>query len=75
MNSGARTTVDDPFAAAMAQDERGRSLWLDAWQRLLKNRAAVISGVVMAVLKGFVARAFSKPAARASGTGGICRAL
>jgi oligopeptide transport system permease protein len=43
--------VDDPFAAAMAdEDVPGRSLWVDAWQRLLKNRAAVISGVIMIVM-------------------------
>jgi oligopeptide transport system permease protein len=40
--------VEDPFAAAMAEvDVRGRSLWVDAWHRLLKNRAAVISGIIM----------------------------
>jgi oligopeptide transport system permease protein len=43
--------VEDPFAAALAgQDIRGRSLWIDAWHRLLKNRAAVVSGVIMAVM-------------------------
>ena len=42
---------EDPFAAAMAeQDIRGRSLWVDAWHRLLKNRAAVISGIIMFVM-------------------------
>jgi len=40
--------VDDPFAAAFAvSDVPGRSLWVDAWHRLLKNRAAVISGIIM----------------------------
>jgi oligopeptide transport system permease protein len=33
-----------------AEDVPGRSLWVDAWHRLLKNRAAVVSGVIMAVL-------------------------
>jgi len=41
-------TVEDVFAEAlMEQDIRGRSLWADAWQRLLKNRAAVVSGILM----------------------------
>ena len=44
-------TVEDVFAAAMAEEDiQGRSLWLDAWHRLLKNRAAVVSGVIMAVM-------------------------
>jgi oligopeptide transport system permease protein len=51
MNETARSMVDDPFAAAMAEDDvRGRSLWVDAWHRLLKNRAAVISGIIMFVM-------------------------
>ena len=51
MNDKATLSVDDPFAAAMAaEDIRGRSLWVDAWHRLLKNRAAVVSGVIMMVL-------------------------
>lgn len=42
------TSIDDPFAAAFAlRDVRGRSLWVDAWHRLLKNRAALVSGVIM----------------------------
>ena len=45
------TPIDDPFAAAMAEDDvRGRSLWVDAWQRLLENRAAVVSGVIMILM-------------------------
>jgi oligopeptide transport system permease protein len=32
------------------EDVPGRSLWVDAWHRLLKNRAAVVSGVIMVVL-------------------------
>ncbi|MDT8320533.1 MAG: ABC transporter permease subunit [Xanthomonadales bacterium] len=40
---------EDPFAAAMAEEDvPGRSLWVDAWHRLLKNRAAIVSGVIMA---------------------------
>jgi len=51
MNQRADLSVADPFAAAMAvEDVPGRSLWIDAWHRLLKNRAAVVSGVIMAVL-------------------------
>ncbi|MGD2130411.1 MAG: ABC transporter permease subunit [Lysobacterales bacterium] len=43
--------TEDPFAAALAEEDvRGRSLWADAWHRLLKNRAAVVSGVIMAVM-------------------------
>ncbi|MCJ7814428.1 MAG: hypothetical protein MUP31_00095, partial [Xanthomonadales bacterium] len=44
-------SVQDPFAAAfVGEDVRGRSLWVDAWHRLLKNRAAVVSGIIMAVM-------------------------
>jgi oligopeptide transport system permease protein len=47
--------VEDVFAAAMAEkDVRGRSLWVDAWHRLLKNRAAVVSGVIMALMIALV---------------------
>ena len=45
---GAAAKADDPFAAAFAvYDIPGRSLWKDAWHRLLKNRAAVVSAVIM----------------------------
>jgi oligopeptide transport system permease protein len=51
MNDKTALSVEDPFAAAMAEEDvPGRSLWVDAWHRLLKNRAAVVSGVIMAVL-------------------------
>ncbi|HSN99397.1 MAG TPA: hypothetical protein VLS89_13970, partial [Candidatus Nanopelagicales bacterium] len=30
--------------------ERGSSLWRDAWRRLRKNRAAVVSGTVLLAL-------------------------
>ena len=51
MNNSVDIPVEDPFAAAMIEDDiRGRSLWVDAWQRLLKNRAAVISGIIMATM-------------------------
>ena len=56
MNSDAETRrmnreIEDPFAAALAEkDVRGRSLWVDAWHRLLKNRAAVVSGFIMLMM-------------------------
>jgi oligopeptide transport system permease protein len=51
MNEKASLTVEDPFAAALAmEDVPGRSLWVDAWHRLLKNRAALVSGVIMALM-------------------------
>jgi oligopeptide transport system permease protein len=33
-----------------AQDVRGRSLWIDAWRRLLRNRAAVLSMAVLGII-------------------------
>jgi oligopeptide transport system permease protein len=56
MNSKAETKnvelpIDDPFAEMLIEkDVRGRSLWVDAWQRLLKNKAALVSGVIMSVM-------------------------
>jgi len=51
MNDKTTLSVDDPFAAALAaEDVRGRSLWADAWHRLLKNRAAMVSGIIMALM-------------------------
>jgi oligopeptide transport system permease protein len=51
MNNSVDIQAEDAFAAAMIEDDiRGRSLWVDAWHRLLKNRAAVISGIVMATM-------------------------
>lgn len=45
------TSAIDPFEAALSvRDVKGRSLWEDAWQRLLKNRAAVYSAVIMAFM-------------------------
>ena len=41
----------DPFEAALTLgDIKGRSPWEDAWHRLLKNRAAVGSALIMAVV-------------------------
>lgn len=51
MNQPNPSMVDDPFSAALAaRDVPGRSPWMDAWQRLLKNRAAVLSGIIMALM-------------------------
>jgi oligopeptide transport system permease protein len=56
MNSDAKSraadlSVDDPFAAAFVEeDARGRSLWVDAWHRLMKNRAAVVSAIIMIIM-------------------------
>lgn len=47
----AELPIDDPFAELLIEkDVRGRSLWVDAWQRLLKNKAALVSGVIMLVM-------------------------
>jgi len=43
--------ITDPFAKAFEEpDVRGRSLWVDAWHRVQKNKAAVVSGVLMAMM-------------------------
>jgi oligopeptide transport system permease protein len=39
-----------PPAVAPAEEFRGRSLWEDAWRRLLHNRAAVVSLVLLAIV-------------------------
>lgn len=50
-NTAVKQEVDDPFAAAFAEsDVRGRSLWVDAWHRVLKNKAAIVSGVIMTIM-------------------------
>ncbi len=45
------TTADfDSVQAATATGEvKGRSLWADAWRRLLGNRAAVVSAVILGI--------------------------
>ncbi len=44
-------SANDAFAQALEQPEvQGRSLWQDAWHRLLKNRAAVVSGTLLLIL-------------------------
>jgi oligopeptide transport system permease protein len=40
----------DAGAAPIVAAEEGSSLWRDAWRRLKKNRAAVVSGVVLIAL-------------------------
>jgi oligopeptide transport system permease protein len=51
MTSKADIIVEDPFAAAFVEEDvKGRSLWVDAWHRLKKNRAAVVSGCIMLLL-------------------------
>jgi oligopeptide transport system permease protein len=48
MTKSADMQTLDPFEAAMGLgDIKGRSPWEDAWHRLLKNRAAVVSAVIM----------------------------
>jgi oligopeptide transport system permease protein len=53
-NKGVAKTAapkDDALARAMDMPEiRGRSLWVDAWHRLQKNRAAVVSGVLLGLM-------------------------
>jgi oligopeptide transport system permease protein len=51
MTSKADVIVEDPFAAAFEEEDvKGRSLWVDAWHRLKRNRAAVVSVCIMLVL-------------------------
>ena len=46
------TGVTEEASALMrkAQDVRGRSLWIDAWRRLRRNRAAIVGMVVLAII-------------------------
>jgi len=45
------TAIIDPFEAALGvRDVKGRSPWEDAWHRLLKNRAAVVSAFIMGLM-------------------------
>jgi oligopeptide transport system permease protein len=39
-----------PPDKTLLEEVRGRSLWADAWRRLLRNRAAVASMVILAVI-------------------------
>ena len=38
------------IAVASSEEFKGRSLWSDAWHRLLRNRAAVVSAVLLALI-------------------------
>lgn len=37
-------------ALQVQEDVAGRSLWIDAWRTLRKNRAAMVSGVIIGVM-------------------------
>jgi oligopeptide transport system permease protein len=51
MTKSSDNTMIDPFEAAMGLgDIKGRSPWEDSWHRLLKNRAAVISAMIMGAM-------------------------
>jgi oligopeptide transport system permease protein len=51
MKKKADKPVMDPFEAALGvRDLEGRSPWEDAWLRLLKNRAAVVSAYIMGLM-------------------------
>ena len=45
------TTADFETVEAATAEVKGRSLWADAWRRLLTNRAAVVSAIIL----GFIA--------------------
>jgi len=45
--SAGAPTVD---AALVPAAEAGSSLWRDAWRRLAKNRAALVSGAILVLL-------------------------
>jgi oligopeptide transport system permease protein len=46
------TGISEEGAALMrkAQHVQGRSLWIDAWRRLMRNRAAIVSMVVLTII-------------------------
>lgn len=51
MTKRADSSAIDPFEAALSvRAVQGRSPWQDAWHRLLKNRAAVYSAYIMALM-------------------------
>ena len=51
MTKSTDNPVFDPFEEALGvRDVKGRSPWEDAWHRLLKNRAAVYSAFIMALM-------------------------
>jgi len=45
-----QTDVLKAGAAGVPRTQKGESLWLDAWRRLRRNRAAVIGGVTILIL-------------------------
>ena len=44
------TTADFETVEAATAEVKGRSLWADAWRRLLGNRAAVVSAIILGVI-------------------------
>ena len=46
MTSPAATVID----AALESEVKGRSLWVDAWNRLIRNKAAIASVVLLAIM-------------------------
>jgi len=49
-----RRNVEALEQVAGQQEVKGRSLWVDAWNRLVRNRAAVASGIVLTVVSVLV---------------------
>jgi len=47
------TTAPASAASLLEQAEKGQSLWEDSWHRLAKNKLAVASGVMLAVIALF----------------------
>jgi len=45
-----QTDVLKAGAAGATRTQKGESLWLDAWRRLRRNRAAIIGGVLIIIL-------------------------
>jgi oligopeptide transport system permease protein len=45
-----QTDVLRAGAAGVPRTQKGESLWLDAWRRLRRNRAAVVGGVIILIL-------------------------
>jgi oligopeptide transport system permease protein len=44
------TDLTLPPSAVVTEEIQGRSLWVDAWRRLLRNHAAVLSGIILIVV-------------------------
>lgn len=43
-----------PVATTEVKEVKGRSLWQDAWRRFRRNKAALISGVILLIITAFV---------------------